>query len=128
MDRYGVDLHDGAKQLCQAPGRLGRKDNRTGRFDFATPITDIFPDRYISSEWGAGWYQIPSPLAPPGGYLYEKATCRDYEEKPPWITYTHSSAVLADELLHMAGQCFYTADFATTLEGRMLPSADAHRR
>lgn len=110
----------GLNSCAQRPGALGEKTIELDHFDFATPITDIFPDRYISSEWGTGWYQIPSPLAPPSGYLYEKATCRDYEEKPLWITYTHKSGNTADELLHMAGQSFYTADFATTLEGRIV--------
>lgn len=45
----------------QRPGPLGEKTIELDDFDFSTPITDIFPDRYISTEWGEDWYQVPPP-------------------------------------------------------------------
>ena len=58
----------------QRPGPLGEKTIELDDFDFSTPITDIFPDRYISTEWGEDWYQVPTPSTKDGedGYLYQK--------------------------------------------------------
>lgn len=46
---------------AQRPDPLGEKTIELDDFDFSTPITDIFPDRYISTEWGENWYRIPTP-------------------------------------------------------------------
>ncbi len=64
----------------QRPGPLGEKTIELDDFDFSTPITDIFPDRYISTEWGEDWYQVPTPSTKDGedGYLYQKETCIDF--------------------------------------------------
>lgn len=89
----------------QRPGPLGEKTIELDDFDFSTPITDIFPDRYISTEWGED------------GYLYQKETCIDFYGNPFWITYSQMGSCDADELLSMGGHTFSTANFAVTLDG-----------
>ena len=58
---------------AQRSGPLGEKTIKLDDFDFFIPITDIFPDRYISAEWGEDWYQMPSPCTE-DGHLYQKET------------------------------------------------------
>ena len=98
---------------AQRPDPLGEK---TIELDFSTPITDIFPDRYISTEWGENWYRIPTPSTEDGedGYLYQKETCIDFYDNPFWITYSQMGSCDADELLSMGGHTFSTANFAST--------------
>lgn len=45
----------------QRPGPLGEKTIELDDFDFSTPITDIFPDRYISTEWERIGIRCPPP-------------------------------------------------------------------
>ena len=103
----------------QRPGPLGEKTIELDDFDFSTPITDIFPDRYISTEWGEDWYQVPTPSTKDGedGYLYQKETCIDFYGNPFWITYSQMGSCDADKLLSMGGHTFSTANFAVTLDG-----------
>ncbi len=104
---------------AQRPGPLGEKTIKLDDFDFSTPITDIFPDRYISAEWGEDWYQIPSPCTE-YGHLYQKETRKNYDGNAFWVTYSQNGSCDADELLSMGGHTFSTANFAVTLDGRRI--------
>ncbi|MDY3913503.1 MAG: hypothetical protein SOZ18_00885 [Phocaeicola sp.] len=108
---------------AQRPGPLGEKTIKLDDFDFSTPITDIFPDRYISTEWGEDWYQIPSPCTE-YGHLYQKVTRTNYGDGNAfWITYSQQSYCDADEFLSMFGYTFSSANFAVTLDGRRIVAA-----
>lgn len=115
---------------AQRPGPLGEKTIKLDDFDFSTPITDIFPDRYISTEDGEDWYQIPTPSTEDGedGYLYHKETCTNYDGNAFWVTYSQYGSCDADELLSMGGHTFSTANFAVTLDGRRIAAAGGCNR
>lgn len=94
------------------------------------PLRTFFPDRYISTEWGEDWYQVPTPSTKDGedGYLYQKETCIDFYGNPFWITYSQHGSCDADELLSMGGHTFSTANFAVTLDGRRIAAAGGCNR
>lgn len=100
----------------QRPGPLGEKTIKLDNFDFSTPITDIFPERYIDTRWGANWYKIPSLI---GDVSYHKDVCEDSDDNEVWITYTCSSYCGADEFLSMYGYTFCSAYLVTTLDGHI---------
>lgn len=101
---------------AQRPGPLGEKTIKLDNFDFSTPITDIFPERYIDPQWGANWYKIPSIN---GTVSYCKSVCEDSDDNEVWITYSHSSCCTADEFLSMYGYTFCSAYLVTTLDGHI---------
>lgn len=99
---------------AQKPGPLGERTIELDDFNFTTPISEIFPERYIHPAYGPNWYNVPS------GHLYNKETLHDSSTgEALWITYTHSSSSSDDEYLSMAGQTFNAANFATTLDGHI---------
>lgn len=69
----------GLNGCAQRPGPLGEKTIKLDNFDFSTPITDIFPEHYVDTTWGVGWYKILSYMK---SILYHKETCKDYEDNP----------------------------------------------
>lgn len=104
------------------PGPLGEGTIKLDDFDFTTPISVIFPDRYIDPEFGYdGWYRVPSIPSTLGDYtLYRRNTCFNFfRDKALWITYQRQSLCPADEYLSMAGRSFPAANFATTFDGRI---------
>lgn len=103
---------------AQRAGALGEKTIKLDNFNFSTPITNIFPESYISTEWGADWYDIPS-LSSNGTVLYRKEICKDYDGNDIWITYSNMGYCYADKLLSMYDYIFCSADFATTLDGHI---------
>lgn len=106
----------GLNGCAQRSGALGEKTIELDNFNFSTPITDIFPECYISTEWGTDWYNIPSLN---GTVLYHKEICKDYDGNDVWITYSNTGCCYADKFLSMYDYIFCSADFATTLDGHI---------
>lgn len=115
----------------QKPGPLGERTIKLDVFDFSTPITDIFPDRFISTEWGKDYYRIPTPSTEDGedGYLYHKETRIDcFDTAPFWIIYSPLASCDSDKLLSMGGYTFSTANFAVTPDGQRIAAVGGCKR
>lgn len=103
-----------------APGPLGEQTIDISNFDFATPITTIFPDSCKSEQWGDRWYEIPQ-TAFYDTNLFVRDSVRSWDtDEILHVEYRQQGMTSADEYLCFEGQLFNSADFMTSPEGRIM--------